>query len=64
MEKSLIRTDEDVKAAINYFTEEYATEITEMTKTKPCFIISFYSEDPLVGQGYFFECVKLSDFNK
>jgi hypothetical protein len=63
MEKILIKTNEDVKAAISYFGKDYAAEITEITVTKPCLIISYYSEDVLSGVGYIFECIKLSDFD-
>jgi len=62
MEKILIKTNDDVKAAISFFGRKYADEIKNEVSKKPCVLIGSYSEDIEFGSGYDFDSVAINDF--
>ena len=63
MEKILLKNEEDLKDAINFFGIEWEKEIKEEIKEFPCVLISFYANDIEFGEMYRFTTARITDFN-
>lgn len=63
MNRFLIKNNEDLNEAINFFGIEWKKEIEEATKEFPSVLISFYANDVEFGEIYRFETVTFSEFN-
>ncbi|MDA9808660.1 hypothetical protein N9B89_04685 [Flavobacteriales bacterium] len=64
MEKILLKNEENLKDAINFFGIEWAKEIKEEIKVFPCILVSFYANDIEFGEIYRFTGVEISDFHE
>jgi len=62
MNKILLKTNEDLKNAINFFGKEWKQEIKEEIKEFPCVLVSFYADDIEFGEIYRFTIVSMEDF--
>ena len=63
MEKILLKNEEDLKDAINFFGIEWEKEIKEEIKEFPCILISFYANDIEFGEIYRFTTVTINNFD-
>ena len=63
MEKILLKNEEDLKDAINFFGIEWEKEIKEEIKEFPCILISFYANDIEFGEMYRFTTARITDFS-
>tara|TARA_B110000240_G_C13487303_1_gene448048 strand:- start:910 stop:1101 length:192 start_codon:yes stop_codon:yes gene_type:complete len=63
MEKLLLKNEEDLKDAINFFGIEWEKAIKEEIKEFPCILISFYANDIEFGEMYRFTTARITDFS-
>ena len=62
MEKILLKNEENLKDAINFFGIEWEKEIKDEIKTFPYILVSFYANDIEFGEIYRFTSIEISDF--
>ena len=62
MEKMLIKNNNDLKDAINFFGIEWEKEIKDEIKTFPYILVRFYANDIEFGEIYRFTSIEISDF--
>ena len=62
MEKRLIKNEEDILKAINFFGEKWEKEIREEINHFPTILVSCYCDDIEFGEYYQFTCIDISDF--
>ena len=63
MEKMLIKNNQDLKGAINFFGMQWKKEITDEIKTFPSILVGLYANDIEFGEIYRFTAVEISDFH-
>ena len=64
MEKILLKNEENLKDAINFFGIEWEKEIKDEVKIFPCILVNFYANDIEFGEIYRFTGVEISDFHE